>query len=150
MLRLVLGLAAALAPAAAQLREVTVTLAPTECAACTSSLPARLARVRGVAGAEMLADPPRVLIRLEADNRVHLTRLLDVVRQDGTGATAARLAASGEALLQEGAWRFRILPGAAALAWQGPPPAAPGRVAVTGSLVPPFAAIEVEEAKPLP
>lgn len=134
------------APCAAQLREVVITLAPTECVSCTESLPARMQRVRGVAGAEMMADPPRVAVRLDQGNRVRLTRLLDVVRQDGTGATALRLTAVGEVFEQEGAWRFRVLPGDAALEWKGARPAQAGRHEISGRMEPPFGALHVDTA----
>jgi hypothetical protein len=146
MIRVGIILLALAAPAAAQLREVVITLAPTECVNCTESLPARMQRVRGVAGAEMMTDPPRVTVRLEQDNRVRLTRLLDVVRQDGTGATAIQLTAMGEVFEQAGAWRFRVLPGDAALEWKGEPPARAGRHEISGRMEPPFGAIHVAKA----
>lgn len=150
MIRVGIILLALAAPAAAQLREAVIALAPTECVNCTESLPARMQRVRGVAGAEMMTDPPRVAVKLEEDNRVRLTRLLDVVRQDGTGAIAVRLTAAGEVFEQAGGWRFRVLPGDAALEWKGMPPARAGRYEISGRMEPPFGAIHVEKASPQP
>lgn len=136
----------ALAPAGAQLREAVITLTPTGCVSCTESLPERMRRVRGVARAEMAPDPPRIAVWLEDGNRVRLTRLLDVVRQDGTGAGEVRLVAVGEVFEQQGAWRFRMLAGDAALEWRGAPPAQAGRYEVSGRVAPPFGAIQVEKA----
>lgn len=150
MIRIGFALLTLAAPAAAQLREVVITLAPTECAQCTESLPARMRRVRGVAGAEMQADPARVVVRLEPDNRVRLTRLLDVARQDGTGVKAVRLTALGEAFEQAGAWRFRVLPGDAVLEWKGAAPAQPGRCEISGRMAPPFDALHIERTAPRP
>jgi hypothetical protein len=50
---------ALLTPALGQLREVTIELRPTECVTCTESLPERMKRVRGVAGAEMQEAPAK-------------------------------------------------------------------------------------------
>lgn len=140
---------ALLTPALGQLREVTIELRPTECVTCTESLPERMKRVRGVAGAEMQETPVRVIVRLEAENRVRLTRLLDVVRQDGTGIVKVALRAAGE-LFEEGGWRFRVLAGDRALEWRGAAPAKPGRAVVSGWLAAPFEAIEVESVEVAP
>ncbi|MCL4797453.1 MAG: hypothetical protein KJZ84_23015 [Bryobacteraceae bacterium] len=149
MIRFFIALLALALPAAAQLREVTIEIQPTECVSCTESLPARMQRVRGVAHANMREAPARVVIELEADNRVRLTRLLDVVRQDGTGITAVAVHAAGE-VFDEGGWRFRILPGDQSLEWRGPAPAKPGKIALEGRILPPFDAISVEKTEVQP
>ncbi len=149
MCRYALVLLAAVLPAAAQLREVTIELQPTECATCTESLPARMARVRGVAQAVMKDAPVRVVVRLESENRVRLTRLLDVVRQDGTGVVAVDIEAAGEAFEEQG-WRVRILPGDASLALQGEMPQKAGKIALTGRILPPFDAILTQKLESLP
>jgi hypothetical protein len=140
-------LAFAALPAAAQLREVTIELVPTGCASCTESLPARMARVRGVEHSEVREEPARVVIRLEANNRVRLTRLLDVVQQDGTGVAAVDLDAVGDVFDEQG-WRFRILPGDQSLEVNGATPAKAEKLRVKGRIVPPFRAIEVHAMEP--
>jgi hypothetical protein len=140
---------ALLTPALGQLREVTIELRPTDCVTCMESLPERMKRVRGVAGAEMQEAPARVLVRLEADNRVRLTRLLDVVLQDGTGIARVALRAAGE-VFDEGGWRFRVLAGDRALRWRGAAPAKAGRAVVSGQIAAPFEAIEVESVEVQP
>jgi hypothetical protein len=147
MVRLAILYGLFLAPAAAQLREVTIELEPTDCATCTQSLPDRMTRVRGVARAEMRDSPPRVVVELDPENRVRLSRLLDVVRQDGTKVSGIALAARGE-VFDAGGWKLRILPGDAPLEWVGAAPASAGKWDVRGRLAAPFRAIEVEKAEP--
>lgn len=149
MCRYALVLLAAVLPAAAQLREVTIELQPTDCATCTESLPARMARVRGVAQAEMRDAPVRAVVRLESENRVRLTRLLDVVRQDGTGVVAVGIEAAGEVFEEQG-WRFRILPGDASFALTGELPQKAGRIALKGRILPPFEAVLTQKLESLP
>lgn len=149
MARVVLLLMMGLMSAAGQLREVTIELEPTGCATCTQSLPERMGRVRGVAEAKFLESPARVMVKLERENRVRLTRLLDVVRQDGTGIRGVALTAAGEAF-EDGGWKFRVLAGDAALAWAGKPPVESGRWLVEGKLDAAGTSIRVEKAEQLP
>lgn len=146
MIRLALACALLTLPALGQWRTVEIELEPTECASCTQSLPERLARVRGVVRSEMLSAPVRVAIELEPQSRIRLARLLDVVRQDGTGVRSIQAAGAGE-VFQDDGWKFRAVPGGPAYAWQGPPPEA-GRWTVRATLAPPFQTLQVEHAEP--
>lgn len=95
-------------PLPAELREVVLEFQPTDCVACSESLAERFRRVRGVERAEVAADLKSVKVTLAAENRVRLSRLQDVVRQDGTKLLGTRVSGTGECARNgEGEWTFQ-------------------------------------------
>jgi cation transport ATPase len=102
-------------PLGAELREVVLEIQPTDCVACSESLADRFRRVRGVERAEVAADLKTVKVALAAENRVRLSRLQDVVRQDGTKLLSTRVSGTGEcARNEQGDWTLQAHAGDAA------------------------------------
>lgn len=128
------------APLTAQMREVVLRFQPSDCASCLASLEPRIKRIRGVEEAFLDAENRRVAIVLLPDNRIRLSRLIDVIAQDGTTVESAEIKASGDCASRDGVWSFRIPTGAFRLT--GKHPAAPGPCTITGRIAPPFTSIE--------
>jgi len=83
-------------PAAAELKRLSIRFEPSDCAACTQSLPERLRRIRGVEAAALQpGQAPRLEVRFAPGNRVRLSRVRETIEQDGTKWIEAAVEASG-------------------------------------------------------
>jgi copper chaperone CopZ len=86
------------APTAAEWLRAVIRFQPTDCASCVESLAARLERVRGVEQVQVDSTRNLVKIQLAAGNRVRLSRLRDVIQQDGTRWLHSEVEAKGACL----------------------------------------------------
>lgn len=124
-------LALAAATAHAEMRTMTVEFAPSECVACTQSLPERLGRIRGVVRAELAGGgKPAVKIEFAAGNRVRPGRVRETIEQDGTKWVKAGVEASGVCVQEGRGWLLRLFEGDAGVSLKGRTEA--GACSVTG------------------
>lgn len=107
--RLLPLLLAAVLPAPAELRRMTVQFTPSECASCTQSLPERLSRIRGVSGSKLLdVKPPALDVEFAAGNRVRINRVREVIEQDGARWLKAEVEAAGVCEKQGEGWLLKL------------------------------------------
>jgi hypothetical protein len=107
--RLLTALLVAALPSGAELRRMWVQFTPSECASCTQSLPERLMRIRGIAGAKLLeAKPPLLEVVFAPSNRVRMHRVREVIEQDGARWLKGDVEAAGTCEKQADGWLLKL------------------------------------------
>ena len=103
-MRLALALILGTIPSQAQFRTIEVTFQGIGCASRIESMPERLQRLRGVESAVVDAGNGTVTVRLAARNRVRLEQVRDLIEQDGTKTSKAKVQVSGVVAETGGKW----------------------------------------------
>jgi cation transport ATPase len=101
-------------PAFPQFESIQLKFEGMGCASCVESMPARLARMRGVEKASVDAASSLLTIRLAASNRVRLEQVRDAVQQDGTKVRSASVVLRGAVYNRGGVWMIEPVEAGAA------------------------------------
>jgi hypothetical protein len=106
------------------------------CESCLDSLPARLARMRGVESATVDAKQGLVRIRLAEQNRIRPEQVRDAIEQDGTKVSRIAVVVKGVVSRVDGKWILRAAGMPSAYDIDGSPPRE-GENIVTGEIAKP-------------